>query len=221
MAKILVKAVIFDLDGTLVDSLNAYYLSFNKGIRQYGLGLVQKDKLLEVLDKGWSLQKILSIFFPSLTEISLNECQKKIQEAYLELEDKEVSLFPGIPELLKTLKERGLRIGVVTGRMTSTEREWHWLRKLELAQWIDVIVPQLEVANRKPAPDGVIECARRLRVDPEDCLLVGDSVVDLRSGRAAGVKTALVLTGVTKLPLLTEEKPVALLNNVTELLSLL
>jgi HAD superfamily hydrolase (TIGR01509 family) len=218
MGEIVVRAVIFDLDGTLVDSLNAYYLSFNKGIGQYRLGPIPKEKLLEALDKGWSLQKILSTFFPSLDEDSLKGCQKKIQEAYLMIEAKEVGIFPDTPRVLKTLKERGLRIGVVTGRMTPAEREWHWLKELGLSEWIDTIVTQLEVVHRKPAPDGIIECAKRLGVTPEDCLFVGDSMVDLGAGRAAGAKTALVLTGVKKLTFIGEEKPIIILKTITELL---
>jgi len=120
--------------------------------------------------------------------------------------------------LLKLLKQRGLRIGVVTSRSMLAEKQWQELEELKVAHLVDAVVTASD-SRKKPAPDTVIECLECLRVLPEECVIVGDSLADIIAGKAAGVKTVAVTTGVADLPTLTVESPDFIFDSLPSLIS--
>ncbi|UCE33712.1 MAG: HAD family hydrolase [Deltaproteobacteria bacterium] len=217
-----IKGVIFDLDQTLIDSLQAFTEAFNKGIEHLGLDPVGKEMVASFLDNGWRMEKMLSEAFPSVffEEETRKQCQDEIRKAYLELEPTKVILKSGVERTLRSLREKGVKIGIVTGRMTKGDGKWLELRRLNIHQYIDAMVTAAE-APSKPAPDGLISCAKALGLSTGECVYVGDSRLDIRAGKEAGLLTVGILTGVAGKELLIKEGPDYILGEVSELLNYL
>lgn len=217
-----IKGVIFDLDQTLIDSLQAFTEAFNRGIKRLRLDPVAEEMVASFLDNGWRMEKMLSEAFPSVffEEETRKQCRDEMRRAYLELEPKKVVLKSGVERTLRSLKEKGVKIGVVTGRMSKGDGKWLELRRLNIHQYIDAMVTAAEAAA-KPAPDGLILCAKALGLLTEECVYVGDSRLDIRAGKEAGLLTVGIQTGVAGKELLVKEGPDYIVGEVSELLSCL
>jgi phosphoglycolate phosphatase len=217
-----IKGVIFDLDQTLIDSLQAFTEAFNRGIKRLGLDPVGEEMVASFLDNGWRMEKMLSEAFPSvfLEEETRKQCQDEMRKAYLELETEKVILKSGVKRTLRALKEKGAKIGIVTGRMSKGDGKWLELRRLDIHQYIDAMVTAAE-APAKPAPDGLILCAKALGLSTKECVYVGDSRLDIRAGKEAGLLTVGIKTGVAGKELLVTEGPDRIVGEVSELLNYL
>lgn len=213
-----IKGVIFDLDGTLIDSLETYTQALNQGLAEFNLGPVSKQELAAFLNQAVGIDKILQELFPFLSEDreTRRNCLDEIQRAYLEQEEKGITLKPGCKEVLSLLHGMGLKIGIATGRTTSGDRKWLELRRLNIDHFIDAMVTGAE-AQRKPAPDGIIKCSQELGLAAEECVFVGDSQADIVTGKAAGVITIAIATGVAKEEVLSQESPDVIISSLTEL----
>ena len=213
-----IKGVIFDLDGTLIDSLETYTQALNQGLSEFNLGPVSKQELAAFLNQAVGIDKILQELFPVLSEDreTRRHCLDEILRAYLEQEEKGITLKPGCKEILSLLQGMGLKIGIATGRTTSGDRKWLELRRLNIDHFIDAMITGAE-AQRKPAPDGVIKCIEELGLAAQDCVFVGDSQADIVTGKAAGVITIAIATGVAKQEALSQEGPNAIISSLTEL----
>ncbi len=217
-----IKGAIFDLDETIIDSLGAFTEAFNTTMRIFGLAPVTDERIAHFLDRGFRLGEILLELFPSVfTEDRKRQtCEDEILKAYLSLEAQKVRLKPGVKRTLQELKARGVKIGIVTGRMARGEQKWRELRRLNIHQFVDAMVTGAE-APAKPAPDGLIKCIKELGLSTEECVFVGDSRVDVIAGKNAGVKTVAVHTGVANKELLAEEDPDYVLADLSSLCSYL
>ncbi len=217
-----IKGVIFDLDGTLIDTLEGYIEAFNHGIKRFGLEPISREKLATFLNRALALETILIEIFPATFQDNeaRSQCLAEIVDAYFELQERNVSLKPGVAEVLSQLKETGVKIGIVTGRTTSGETKRLELRRLGIDQFIDCMVTAAE-APRKPAPDGIIKCAQQLGLSPAECIAVGDSQADIITGKAAGLITVAIAGGVATEEALRQEKPDYVISNLAQLQSLL
>ncbi len=206
----MIKAVMFDLDGTILDSIDAWWRAFNDGVAVFHLEPVPKERLLGFMNAGARLADIMVGFYPELgTEAGsakIGDIMEEIRRRYPTNSGAQVNLTTGAVELLVLLKQRGLKIGVVTSRAMVAEKQWQELEELEVAHLFDAVVTASD-SRRKPAPDTVIECLESLGVLPKECVIVGDSLADVMAGKAAGVRTVAVTTGVADLPTLREESP--------------
>jgi HAD superfamily hydrolase (TIGR01662 family) len=153
-----------------------------------------------------------------LEESIIEKCKEKILEIFLRVEEDGVNPFPGINELFRDLKERGMKIGVATGRMSLPEDEWKRFKRFGLDGFIDTIVTSKEVEKRKPEPDAIIECAKRLNVPVEECLVVGDTEADIIAAKKAGAIPVAVTTGQDSIDLLMKEKPKSIFGNLNDLI---
>ena len=190
------RAVIFDIDGTLVDSSSVYLKVFNEGIAAYDIGPVSQGFLDNRLRKGKGLREILKgVFPPDTDDGTIDTCQDSIKRLFRQVEPEEVRSFPGVEELFRCLKGRGMKIGIATGRVSTPEDEWRRFTRLGLNGFIDAIVTSQEILSRKPAPDVLLECANRLHVPIGACLAVGDTESDVLAAKRAGAAAAYVRTG--------------------------
>jgi len=217
-----VKAVIFDIDGTLIDTFDAYCKVFNLGIAQYGLGPVSREFLSDRVGKALSLREILEGIFPKGTDdLTFEACKTAIRGFFLQAEATEVKPFPGITELFENLKRRGIKIGIATGRVSSNEDEWKRFGRFGLDRFISAIVTSREIEYRKPAGDVIIECARRLGVPPEHCIAVGDTEPDIAAAKNAGAIVVAVATGQGDRESLSKAGPEIVFDSVTDLIAYL
>ena len=218
----MIRGIIFDLDETLIDSLGTYWESFNRGTAIFSLKQVTEKTLAHLLDEGYRLGEILIKLFPAIfTDKAQRQlCENEIRKAYHELQADKVGLKPGVNEILQSLKDKGLKMGIVTGRATEGEGKWRELRRLNIGHFVDVMVTAAE-APAKPAPDGILKCIRELGLSAEECVFIGDSRVDIMAGKKAGVKTVAVLNGVANEQLIASEEPDCVLTDLNLLVSYL
>lgn len=206
----MIRAVIFDLDGTILDSIDALWRAFNAGVISFKLEPVAKERLLDLMNRGTGLAEILTEVYPELRAESassiVEDIMGEIKKEYLAVCAEETKLSSGVPKLLARLRAKGFKMGVVTSRNITPQRLWQELGRLQVASFIDAVATAVQ-SRRKPAPDALIECLEKLELLPEECIFVGDSQADMRAGRAAGVRTVAVATGVSVKGELEAESP--------------
>ncbi|MGW4128449.1 HAD-IA family hydrolase [Amycolatopsis japonica] len=202
--------VIFDLDGVLVNSFDVMRQAFSTAYR-------------EVVGPGEApfaeYNRHLGRYFPDIMRIMglpLEMEEPFVRESY-RLAD-QVPVFDGVPGLLRTLRERGLRLAVATGK--SGPRARSLLDVVGLLSEFEYVIGSDEVANPKPAPDIVRHALDRLDLGPEDAMMVGDAVTDLASAKAAGTLAVAALWGETDEAELLRAGPDAVLREPADLLAL-
>ncbi|WP_112237212.1 HAD-IA family hydrolase [Kribbella monticola] len=176
-----VRAVLFDMDGTLVTSDAAVERAWTTWAREYG---VDASAVLAIAH-GSPADSTVARMLPALDETArLRAANRQLQLQYDDLSD--VSAAPGAARVLATIKRLGLPWAVVT----SADRQ---LAKARLgAAGIDapVLVTFEDITNGKPDPEGYLRAAEVLETPPSSCLVVEDAEVGLQAGRAAGAMTA-------------------------------
>ncbi|GAB1338671.1 HAD-IA family hydrolase [Streptomyces sp. E-15] len=172
-----VRAVVFDLDGVLVDSFEVMRHAFTVAYREVvGDGPAPFEEY----------NRHQGRYFPDIMRIMglpLEMEEPFVRESYRRAH--EVRLFDGVVELLRELRERGVRTAVATGK--SGPRARALLDQLAVRDLFDHVVGSDEVPRPKPAPDIVLRALDLLQAAPEEALMVGDAVTDLTSARGAGV----------------------------------
>lgn len=213
------QAVLLDFDGTLVDSLKALNRAFNEGVSSLGLPPVSIGKLASMLSAGLDVRQMLSQTYSStfLGQKNLTDnCINAIRNSY-KIQEKHIQLIPGTVETIRWLSENGMRIALVTGMMISREEMKKKLQSYGLDAFIEIIVTGQDVPRKKPAPDLIIHALKRLRLPAANSLVVGDSIVDVKAGKATGTWTAAVLTGGEEKSRLETERPDFLIESVKDL----
>lgn len=209
------RGVLFDLDGTLVDSLDLILGSYRHTMRKH-LGRVPPDEDW-MRTMGRPLRVQLESFAGSPEQLDA------MFATYIEHNqahhDRLIRLFPRMREVLTTLHRAGYRLGVVTSKIRDNAlRE---LRTGGLEGLFDALVSANDVERPKPDPQPVERALRSLDLPAADVLLVGDSLYDLQAGRAAGVHTAAALWGPSDHDRLAAGVPDYWLHDIDELLELL
>ncbi len=180
------SCVIFDLDGTVSQTNELIYATFNHVIGKY-------------LRKVFTQQQIVATFGPP-EEIAIERLVGKEQlkaamsdfyRFYEEHHDEMATIHAGIPELLRSLKGKGVRIGMFTGK--GRKSTITTLEKFGVLKYFDKIVTGSDVQNHKPSPDGIRLILDAFKIAPEEALMVGDAVADVTAARESGVAIASVL----------------------------
>lgn len=183
-----IKAVIFDLDGTLVDSMWMWRDIDIEYLGRYGIPLpenLQKDI------SGMSFSET-AVYFKETFGIPepLEEIKQTWNDMAFYKYTHEVPLKPGVLEFLKRLKEQGIRTGIATSN--SRELVQAVVESLALTDYLDEIHTSCEVAKGKPAPDIYLLVAECLGVAPEHCLVFEDIPEGILAGKRAGMKVCAV-----------------------------
>jgi pyrophosphatase PpaX len=184
-----IRTVLFDLDGTLIDSLRLILDSYHHTLAQHGLpprtdaewlkgvGTPLTVQLAEWRDQIGTLEAMIATY----------------REYNLTHHDRMVTVYPGVLNAVRALRNRGRQTGLVTSK--NRHGALRGLSLVGLEALMDVMVCADEVSNPKPHPEPVQKAVTLLGADPATTLYVGDSVHDMHSGRAAGVLTAAALWG--------------------------
>lgn len=214
-----VDAVLLDLDGTLMDTIPLFFRALDTGFAECGLPRAPREAVLEAAKGGifdWS--RVLPPGTGPDRDRMIGEITGAIARIQPHLLRHEAKLIPGADGVLKDLARRGLKLGLVTGgSVRYFEHKMGHLRARGLDRCLGAVVTNADVSRRKPAPDPIMECARRLGVPATGTLYVGDSRVDIRSGKAAGSRTVGVLTGLDDYDTLLAEDPDAILESIAGL----
>ena len=217
--KLKVRAVIFDMDGTILNSVEPYYKVVVETFKRLGLPPAPREKVLEVMGQGRSPWESLVPEELEGREEVLEECRRLGEELIGELFPKELELIDGSREVLRGLKESGFLTGIATSSWGVISVQF--LQRRGLLGYLDAIVTGREVAEGKPAPDLILECLKRMGASTQEAVYVGDSPVDIRAGKAAKVRTVGVLTGTSDYDTLLKEGPDLIIDHVRELVKVL
>jgi len=177
------KAVLFDLDGTLVDSMWMWKQIDIEFLEKFGLSC--PDDLQKEIE-GMSFSET-AVYFKERFDIpwSLDEIRACWVQMSIDKYRYEVPLKPGALEFLKYCKEHDIRTGIATSN--GREMVDAVVESLHLGDYLDVITTACEVKAGKPEPDIYLEVARRLKVDPQDCIVFEDIPAGILAGKRAGM----------------------------------
>ena len=184
-----IRTVLFDLDGTLIDSVRLILDSYHHTLATHGLPPRSDDEWLAGVGTPLTVQFADWRDDPE----TLQALIATYREYNLKHHDRMVTVYPGVVEAVRALKEDGIATGLVTSK--NRAGALRGLTLVQLEALMDVLVCADEVENPKPHPEPVEKAVRLLSADPRATVYVGDSVHDMLSGRAAGVRTAAVLWG--------------------------
>ncbi|MDE2752599.1 MAG: HAD family hydrolase [Gemmatimonadota bacterium] len=207
------RAVLFDFDFTLADSSEGIVACMNHSLGRLGLPPAPADAIRRTI--GLDLRTALGILageeWRSREDDFLEHFVRKADEVMVA----STSFLPGAASVLRTLRDAGYRVGVVTTKYR--HRVEDALERDGLRALVDVIVGADDVPQPKPAPDGLLQAAGSLGIPTRDCVFVGDSEVDAMAARAAGVPFVAVLSGTTEAEVFAGYPVRAVLGGVGEL----
>lgn len=211
----MIKAVIFDLDGTLSYTLDSISYSGNLALEELGFTALPKDDYKYFCGDGSDelVRRILKA--SGDTDCTrYEELRKAYGKFFRQYADYNVRPYDGMPEALADLKSKGLKLAVLSNKPHPQTIEV--VNKLygDIFDYIQGNTPEI---NRKPSPDGAFIIAKALAIDTSEILYVGDTATDMQTGNAAGMKTVGVLWGYRTLEELTENKADIIISHPSEL----
>jgi pyrophosphatase PpaX len=184
-----IHTVLFDLDGTLIDSIRLILDSYHHTLAAHGVPPRTDEDWLRGVGTPLSVQ-----FAEWHDDLGKLEAMVATYRAYnLAHHDRMVTVYPGVVAAVEAIRAAGRRTGLVTSK--NRQGALRGLTLVRLEAMMDVLVCADEVTNPKPHPEPVEKAVALLGADPATTVYVGDSIHDMVSGRAAGVRTAAVLWG--------------------------
>lgn len=203
------KAILFDLDGTLINSQPAYVAAFQQTISEFTGRVISSAELSSHI--GTPSPRILAHYAPPDRIAAMTARNNELMNRYSD----RITFYPGARNALQDLRASGFKIGVATSQLAT---ELVFTRDvLQMDELVDVWVNSDMVAHPKPAPDPLLLALEQLGELPQAAVMVGDTTNDLRAGQAAGTRIAAVTWGFGRLPDLLDCAPDLVLNQPAEL----
>lgn len=206
------KGIMFDLDGTILDVRSAYLeaartaFSF-MGVKTVNIVLVteipkrlEQDLPIDDLLEGMNAKKFLNVYLKS----------------YYQSTTEKAKPMPNISETLTKLRQKA-KLALITRRKVTEKDLRKELSTFGLNDFFQHVATASDTEKPKPSPEALIRCSREIHVPPSDCIIVGDSVVDVRAGKNAHIRTVAVLSGIFSREDLEKENPDLILESVNEL----
>jgi len=182
--------VIFDLDGTLIDTSVDVHICLNLTLEQMGLPTIDMAAAKQAIGPG---PDHFTKYVLSGEANRAEEFHQIFRPIYWERCADNAEPFEGIQELLLELQDKGIKRAVATNK---ADRGTHIvLNALELAHHFDIILSRDDVENHKPAPDMLLKACQELDVHPDNALMLGDTDNDILAANSASIKSALALWG--------------------------
>ena len=214
------KCCIFDLDGTLVNSIHALTYCTNEALARCGVQQkLNEEQMMTIVGDGYKTQMRRSLIACGDTELTHYE---EILPIYMEVFAKnclyEMHAYDGIPELLEELKEIGMKIAVVSNKPH--------LQAIDTTEFVfgngyfDLIIGEKEGIPKKPDPAMAWNAAKEFGAEPNECVYFGDTNTDMQTGKAAGMTTVGVLWGFRSKEELEQQNPDFLIEKPGEILPL-
>lgn len=185
------KAVIFDLDGTLLNTLNDLHAAVNYALREFSFPERSIDEVRRFIGNG--VVKLMQRSTPENTDEKTNAaCLESFREYYLAHMQDMTSPYEGVMPLLKKLKDCGIKTAVVSNKLHQAVYE---LCLDYFPGLIDQAIGVSDETERKPSPVNVYKALEKLGVSSNDCIYIGDSEVDVQTAHNAGLKCIGVTWG--------------------------
>lgn len=213
----MIRAVLFDLDGTLVNSLEDIAFGVNRSLTKFGFPTHPTEDYRYFVGNG--IPKMIERALPSETDEKIRADVTSDFLSYYALHDRDFSAaYDGVKELLEELKNRGMKLAVVTNKADAIAQT---VIKGFYGDLFDVIFGNREGILPKPDPTAARLTMEMLSVTPEQCVFVGDSGVDVATGKNSGAYPVGVLWGFREREELQENGAAAILEKPHELLTVI
>lgn len=208
----MVKAVIFDLDNTLVDTWSLIHKSYEHTFKTHNIKVLTEKELMQRM--GPPALEVYQEFAKDFSADELFETHKQFAKQNLHL----ATIYTNTLSTLKTLKLNSIKLAVVTARSKTSSIDI--LKQTNIYPLLEGVVSAEDVKNAKPHPDHVLKALDILQVEPQFAVMVGDTISDVQSGKAAGVKTIGVSYGFHK-ETIQDAKPDYLVSDIKDIFPLL
>ncbi len=211
----MIKAVIFDIDGTLMDTNHLHILAWERAFKRGGYS-VPPERIAVEIGKGGD--HLVPAILGDPQSKADEEEQERIRKAHDDEYTKIVNQakpFPSAEQILARLRQRGLKIALATS--ASEQEVERYLDYLEADKNVDVIVNKSDVESSKPAPDVFAVALKKLGLQAEQAVAVGDTPYDISAARKVGLACVALLSGGFDRAQLEPEGPIAIFADVAEL----
>lgn len=213
-----IEAVLFDLDGTLLDTLNDLVLSVNEVLALNNLPQRDFDEIRAFTGNG-AVELIQSALPARVSDEELQPYLEQYRQIYAKNMEKHTKPYAGIRDLLSNLHSAGIRTGVISNKPDWATRK---LAEEAFGTLLDAVVGDRPgKVRRKPDPEPLEQMMKELGVDPAKTLYVGDSEVDIETARNAGLEGVAVSWGFRERPFLEKKHPDHLVDSPAELWELI
>ena len=214
------KCCIFDLDGTLINSIKAMTYSVNLTLKENNLGSIDDDNCKVFVGDGYKKLIERALIYCGDKELkyydeSLVLYQKYFKEHCLH----GVKAYDGIKDMLSELKKRNIKIAVLSNK--PHERTLDNVNAIFGENYFDKVYGERENVKIKPDPEGALLIAKELGVSPEECLYFGDTNTDMKTGISAGMDTIGVAWGFRTVEELESYNPMNIIKNPKEILDII
>jgi HAD superfamily hydrolase (TIGR01509 family) len=205
------KGIFLDLDGTIVDSTGAYIEAARIAAQAIGKKPLLTKAALEIprrIEQGLSINDLAEGDSKKFLTIYL--------KAYYSSTEAKTKLLPNVSATLEALSGKS-KLALITMRHVPNQVIFKELDYFGIAKYFTHIVTALDTSKPKPSPEALIQCVKALDLEMCDCIIAGDSINDVRAGKAAGARTVAVLSGLFQREELVKECPDLILPDVTAL----
>ena len=214
-----IKGVIFDLDGTLANTLEDLKDSLNMAMKELGLPLHDDESVIKCLNNGMKVFVQRAVPENLRSDDMLARVAERYHHYYSLNYINKTYFYDGISELLSNLKMQGVRLAVISNKDNRYTQDI--IRVLDKEQNIDIAYGFREGIPHKPSPESVFGILEELNIKPEEALLVGDSEVDVKTAKNAGMKSVGVLWGFKGKAAFAENAPDYLAEKPGEIINIL
>lgn len=207
--KLKIKAVLLDLDGTILDSKAAYLEAVKTAFKTLGRNTFDVVAIFEIpkrLEQGLPIDEFLQ-------GLDVREFLDVYLKAFYRVTTVKSKPLVGVRDALERLSKKA-KLALITMRYVPKSQVLAELEGFGLAKYFSHVVTALDTRQPKPCPEALIRCVMELNTHVRDCVVVGDSVVDVQAGRNAGVGTVAVLSGIYSREELERECPDLILESV-------
>ena len=181
------RAVLWDMDGTVLDTLEDLWAAVNVSLRRFGLPEASLEQVRAGLGNGAA--HLIACCAPEERQEEVLAFYKPWYDAHCNLNTRP---YPGIPELMARLRKQGVRQAIISNKPDPAVQE---LARIYFPGLLETAVGESETVRRKPNPDAVLAAVRQMGLDVADCVYVGDTEVDLATARNAGMACVAVTWG--------------------------
>jgi len=205
------KCIFLDLDGTIVDPHQAYFEAAQIGFKAIGQELPEIEAIFEIpkrMEQGLDLKGIVYG--------DLNKFKIAYLQSYHAFTEGKTKLLPKVTEALEALSLKA-KLSLITMRHVSNQVVIKELNYFGIGKYFSSVMTALDTTKPKPSPEAIFKGIQKFNVNSCDCLIVGDSVNDIRAGKAAGIKTVGLLSGLYHHGELAKEEPDMILSDLTKL----